>query len=1126
MEKANSVIGKLHASCSTLGIVCLFHFKLILKLSLLILCLQYSVITVASSQPLHFKHPDIGINSPKTTMLQSRNGYLWFGTTNGKLLRYDSYDVVYHGNKKNKIDSRIYSLLEDSHGHLWIGTKRNGLNRLDPITGIYTQYLHEEGNPNSLSNDAVTSLLEDSNGILWIGTWGGLSRFDPVTETFTSYRHQVGNPNSLSSDTISDLVEDSEGRLWIGTWDGGLNRLDPNTNSFKRYFHQSDHINSLSDNVVSSLLEDNKGQLWIGTGGGGVNRFDPVTDSFTIYRYQADNPDSLSDNYISALLEDSQGQLWIGTQGGGLNRFDPITENFFKYRHQPDNPYSLDHDRIYDLQEDLQGQIWVVTNDGVNLLNQNNPFTRFRQQTNNPNSLSNDMINTFLEDSAGRLWIGTIDGLNLFNSATETFTHYSHQRDNPSGLSASNIYALLEDNKGLIWVATKDQGLDLFDPVTETVLNFRHQEDNQDSLSNDSVFAILESQNQSIWFGTLGGGLNCYTRDTEKFMHYRHLKENINSLSSDFVYSLLEDSRGFLWIGTLNGLNRFDPVSKTFTRYFNQRGNPHSLSNNTVYALLEDSQNRLWVGTEGGLNLFDPVTEMFYQYLHQEKNLNSLSNDDIRMLVEDEEGMLWISTHGGGLNRFNPHTETFSSYDSKDGLANIYRFAGIKSKSGELFFGGDGGFIRFYPNNVVENLQQPTVRLTEMKLFYRTVPVNLVNDKANKLSSLLFQDWFSVKPAFSLEREIGETDNITLEHNQDFIGFEFSAMDFAEPNRIQYAFRLVGLNSGWVNRDYKNRHASYPNLTPGRYIFEVKAKKVGGEFGPVNRIHINVLPPPWLTPTAKILYVVIIIGFVWMAVSLIVGRRLNKVLESKVTQRTAELIIANERLEELSFTDQLTGLKNRHYITQMMKSDVELVLRKKRTQRGVKKQRFLKQTNDSDLLFFLIDLDHFKQVNDIYGHNAGDIVLKEIKGILEKVFRETDYLVRWGGEEFLIIARFTERESGAELAERLRLSVLNHHFDIGEGIVLKKTCSIGFTAFPLSYEDPHSIGWEDTIHIADMCMYAAKKTARNAWVGITQVHSEEKSFISLFSENPQELVASGSLTLVSSIENDRTIMWE
>jgi diguanylate cyclase (GGDEF)-like protein len=149
----------------------------------------------------------------------------------------------------------------------------------------------------------------------------------------------------------------------------------------------------------------------------------------------------------------------------------------------------------------------------------------------------------------------------------------------------------------------------------------------------------------------------------------------------------------------------------------------------------------------------------------------------------------------------------------------------------------------------------------------------------------------------------------------------------------------------------------------------------------------------------------------------------------------------------------------------------------------------------------------------------------QIKSILESIFRETDYLVRWGGEEFLVVARFTDRRNAPVLAERLRKKVESHNFDIGQENTLSRTCSIGYACFPFLINKPNSLHWERVMDIADHCLYAAKNSNRNAWVGLENLSSTEDDIFSKIIKKTQTSIDLQQVEVRSSIANKSELNW-
>jgi diguanylate cyclase (GGDEF)-like protein len=1106
-----------------------FLIKIIknLRFALLVLIMQVSSV-FASGTYLRFEHLSVEAGLPQSTVvsiLQDRQGFLWIGTQDG-LVRYDGYDFKIFKHNADDLrslsDNYIRVIFEDSKGNLWLGTEV-GLNRFNPKTERFKHYNSDASDPNSLSDEDIRAIAEDNEGVLWVGTYGGgLNRFNPKTEQFSHYRFDSNNSNSLSDDKIHTITKDLQGTLWVGTDGGGLNRFNSTTEQFSHYRFDANNPNSLSNDVVRVISEDRQGTLWLGTDGGGLNRFNSKTEQFSHYRFDANNLKSLSDDKVRAVIEDQQGKLWVGTYGGGLNHFDPKTEQFNHYRSDASSPSNLSSDIVTAIIQDRQGTIWVGTDSGG--LNRFNPksaqFGHYRSDVSDPSSLNHDIVRAISVDPLGTLWVGTFGGgLSRFDRQTEQFKHYLYDGNNQYSLSNDIVMAITHDHQGTMWVGTAD-GLNRFEAKTEHFSHYRFDASNPNSLSNDIVRVITEDQEGTLWVGTYGGGINLFNPNTEQFSHYRFDASNPHSLSNDNIYAITKDHLGAMWVGTDGGgLNRFDPKTGQFSHFRFDARNPSSLSNDTILAITEDHQGTLWVGTVNGLNRLDQQTGQFRRFTDKE----GLPNNVVYRIEEDNDGLLWLSTNQG-LARFNPKTEHFKNYNVGDGLqSNEFNGgASFKSKEGELFFGGINGFNRFFPDKISDNKQKPVVVFTDMLLLNQSVPIGPQPDSLKNKTE-------SSNNRFHLQQAIHSTSSLTLSHLENLVSFEFSTLHFSNPKKNQYAYRLEGFDNNWIKTDYKNRRATYTNIPSGDYILRVIASNsddVWNEKGV--SLNITVLPPPWLSWWAYSIYAAILIGLLFVFVRIqrnkvLFERHLSEQLERKVAERTDELQQANSKLEEVSVTDQLTGLKNRRYLINNVDQDIALVTR---SYRNFNENKEIGEPKKSDLIFFIIDFDHFKQVNDVHGHTAGDTVLIQVKEILEQVFRETDYLVRWGGEEFLVIARFVDRHNAGKVAERLRLTVEKHSFDIGDSKELKKTCSIGFASYPFLQQETAALDWLRVVDVADHCLYAAKKSGRNAWVGIDSTAScLTDDLFTRVTEQTQSLIQAKELNMFTSISEHKKVIW-
>lgn len=632
-------------------------------------------------------------------------------------------------------NNHIRAICKDRDGSLWIGTNGGGLNKFNPETERAVRYTHDASNPQSLSHDNVFSLFVDNKGCIWVGTWGGgLNKFEPDKEIFTRYVHIPGNPKSLSSNKVRAIFEDSKGNLWVGTYEGGLNKLNREKGTFFCFGHDPGNPGSLSSGRIMVIYESRSGILWVGTDGGGLNAFDREKGTFKRYMHEPGNPNSLSHNRVCSIYEDDNGLLWIGTDGGGisiLKHDEEGRETFTHYQADVLDPKSLSKNRVMTIFESKENLTWIGTmGGGINTFDREKKFFHcVSPNPNDPNSLSDNLIRAFCEDKNGVLWIGTNDGgLNKFDKEKGVFTHYMHEPSCQNCISHNRVSSILEDSSGVLWIGTLGGGLDRFDREKEKFSHYRHDPKNPRSLSDNRVGVIHEDSLGILWVGTQGGGLNKMDRESGRFTRFDNEPGNPYGPNHDSVYVIYEDRSGRLWISTSEGLNRYDRERNRFIHFKNDpiktgMTNPDpsgGFSNHRVSSILEDSTGVLWIGTDGGgLNRFDPIRKTWKNYTVKD----GLPNDVVYGILEETStngGVknLWLSTNKG-IARFNPGNETFKKYDVKDGLQSNEFNGGAyyKNAKGEMFFGGINGYNHFFPGAINANLPMNPVVITAFRKF-------------------------------------------------------------------------------------------------------------------------------------------------------------------------------------------------------------------------------------------------------------------------------------------------------------------------------------------------------------------------------------------------------------------------
>ncbi len=827
--------------------------RLIVLVSLLALGLAAGARAGGYSPELKFERITMQEGLPDsnvTAVLQDHLGFLWIGTLNG-LVRYDGYDFVafkpaprtsafggasrpsstgspgdLEAGDSNSISGRtIRALYEDRAGDLWIGTRRGGLNRLDRASGTFIHYRHDPEDPSSLSLDAVSAIYEDRAGNIWVGTGdveaeslgGGLDRLDRATGTFDHFRHDPEDPTSLSHSVVSAIVEDAGERLWVATHYGGLNLLDGERGTFSHFRHDPEDPNSLAHDSISAMVARSAGGLWLTTWSGALNRFDPEAGTF---ERLLDYSGGAGDLAIMSLFEDSTGSLWLGTWQGPLISYDPDSSKVSRFEHDPGDPASLsDSNGVVSIAEDRAGILWFGTWRGG--LNKRDPYAnKFQHITHQPgesHSLIHRRVNALHVDRGGGLWIGTEGGIDRYHPATGEVATFQHDPQDPASLASDQVSAIHEASDGSVWIGTQGRGLDRFDPETGRFSHFTHTRGDLQSLSSNWVTAVLEDREGDLWAGTSGGGLNRFDRRTGRFERFRHDPEELDSLGHDWIYTLFEDRQGTLWIGAEGmGLHRFDRESASFTSFFDAVSGL-----DTVLSIYQDSKDRLWVGTAtGGLHLFDRAAGVSQAITERQ----GLAHDAVYSILEDDAGRLWLAT-GGGVSCFDPETRRFKNYDVADGLQSQLGLGAVRTQHGDLIFAGSDGLNALHPARVPDNPHPPPVALTDFRIF--DLPVR-------------------PGPGSPLQTDVSMAREIVLAHRQNVITFEFSGLHFSQPEANRYAYKLAGFSWDWTETAGRKRSATYTNLSPGRYVFKVRAANADGVWNQEGaEISVRVLPPWW-----------------------------------------------------------------------------------------------------------------------------------------------------------------------------------------------------------------------------------------------------------------------------------------
>ena len=766
-------------------------------------------------------------------VIQDKMGFLWFLTGNG-LNRYDGYNFKtysYDPADSNSLTAGwFYSLVQDKNGILWMNGDAEGIFSFNPVTEKFLHFRNNPKNKNSLQDDRTAGLVADQKGNIWIATQTGLDKLDPLTNTFTHITHESNKETNLSNNYFSAIAIDEEDNLWLATANPGLDYFNTITQKLIQHFDIGSSPDPREDWNIHPYAADvgRNGNIWIGSRNDGLYCYNTRTKKITRFQHEKNNPFSLSGNGVYKIFEDKSGNLWIGTDaaGGSIEYYDHASGRFY-YK-------QFDDIQHLDFFEDNSGKIWISTLNGVYTFSP--PLKKFESYQHNEAdmfSLSKNYVFSFLRDRSGNMLVGA-NTVNVFDTATKKFTPLA--LNGLSGLLLQNCFVntIFQDSKNTLWFATAF-GLFSYDPVTKAQHWYRSDDKDSTSLGAESCTTIFEDSKGRYWVTTWGGGFEAFDPVAGKFRYFK-VHEGENSISTNSLGSIFEDSRGILYIGAWNGgLVTFNPDKETFKIYRHQVHNPNSPSSDIGHFFLESKKGIIWFCTiGGGINAFDPLTEKFRAFTTKD----GLCSNDVLTIVADNSGNYWVGTQNG-LSCFTPPENPFDSsskfhfrnYNKSDGMpGNILTLgSAYRDVDGKLYFGAESsGFFCFRPEDLKDNNYKPPVYITDVKLFNTSIRPQ----EANSI----------------LKEPIEFTKQITLSYDQNDFSLEFVALNYIHPEKNQYQYKLENYNKDWITADAARRFANYTNLNPGKYVFRVRASNNDGLLSPHEASLIIIINPPfWQT---------------------------------------------------------------------------------------------------------------------------------------------------------------------------------------------------------------------------------------------------------------------------------------
>lgn len=952
-------------------------------------------------------------------------------------------------------DSTVFSIQQDQSGFMWFGTT-SGLARYDGHS--FKLFKHDGADPNTISNNNAGNIFIDSKNVLWIGTFGGgVNSLNLNTGKLIRYPYSNTQLDSMVSVNVQTFYEDNNSNIWIGTATG-LYQLNEGQ-LLNHYNHKQDDESSLAHSRVWDIVGDTYGNMWIATSEG-LSYLDTKTGHFTNHQLPEEITVNISSNQFRKLFINDD-FIWIGTSTGlysfklstqtfqkhgidlsikindialldenhlliasieGLYQYE-LGQNSFKKNADGHIWHLLSHLDIRDVFIDKSGLLWAATRDkGIIKIDQYSGFFQHHDTYYHDQQISENskQVWSFDTDWHNSLYLGTADSLiRVINKNSFNDINLGNSKDT-TGIIRDIKPALdkglwVVGNKGLFYLANASSELKTVNEPFELA-----------GIKPTDVFSIVETGTGEIWLTLYNIGiLRWDPKHSKAELIQSHLGESLTDLNLGRVY---QDSKNNIWItSNLKGLFRFNLKNNTFDLFRNDFNDANSLSSNRVRDVFEDSQGRIWVATARGLNLFNQETQSFQHFFKPQ----GLISNSIIALLEDSKQNLWI-VYKFGISRFNLNQNEINNYFLNTAIRNdgINIRAAAIDKHDVLYFGSSNGYYTFNPYDLKNNSKyKPILKLTHV----------MINNQA-----------------LSFEQLTTNGSQFTLDPDHKSISFEFSALDFKAPEQIRYSYRILELNKEWIDASSSKR-IDLLNLNSGTYNIEIKANNNDGRWVEKRlKLQIIVMPEWWNIWWVRILFVVVgtalvLLTYYYRTYKI---RKHNLELESEVKIRTSELLTLNKKLQAAAETDFLTGLYNR---------------------KGFLDHLYQQPKNAFKKCLVIADIDKFKNINDIYGHSAGDEILQKVAAVMSSLIKENDLLARWGGEEFIFYISNSDAATTHKLIERMRIEIENSNWTF-----LSKTLSVTCTFGICEYLDSMSL--DECIKAADESMYLGKRKSRNTTV--------------------------------------------
>ncbi len=810
-----------------------------------------------------------------------------------------SIEFEHYNDKDGLSHNSIRHIVQDNQGFIWLGTFY-GLNRFDGFQ--FQNFLSNDEVRNTLYNDDITALkLDSATNSLWIGTRKGLSRLQLDTHVFTTYLSDDSDPNSLPDEEIRSIYLDRFDRVWVGTKDSGLYMFEPDKSTFTK-------VPLEGVNYVKEIFEDSQGNIWIGayeSAGVAKVKLGSTGIISEIEYFTLEVPGASAVNpYLYFIYEDEQGGIFVGTRKG-LYKFDRSL-NEFKNLEIPDDkvseklgPYFLCVAQAPD------GKYWVGTLGGLLVCDalediSEGKFQWYFSVLSEDNSLVDNLVSALYFDPSGVLWIGTEEGLDKYDPYENQFKinkDISKYIDN----QAPRIRGFSKTYQDEVVVATRHNGLFISDEGNFVPL-FNGPYDIASIYSHDGIVFYCGLWNGKILiydylkksssivdvgfnntpifdFRVFAGKLVvCSHGEGAVLLNMQTYKPSLRILPDFDINKVGVDLDDNLWFATESGAVRYNLANGKADVFLAESQTSGGLPHQNVSDINIDSRGMIWAATRKGLGVFDPESNAFRQ-ISEPKELKDKWVTDV---VEDANGFLWLNMNNNNICRYDVGSNQANIYNVNSGnRLDVFSSSGFYNfNNSKVYLGGKNGVISFSPLNIKENEWSPKPIITEFK----------VNNE-------LVLPGVQLNGQVLLDRSLNYSRSVSLNHENRNFSIQFSTASYTNQRLNKFQYMLEGFDEDWVETSGNSRTVQYTNLLHGTYNFKIRASNSDGKWSEVSSYSIQILPPFWASYQGIALMVLVLGLFGYFMRKQIKFRiQLKQELLTEKVQRERDEKLNNEKL--------------------------------------------------------------------------------------------------------------------------------------------------------------------------------------------------------------------------------------